>query len=55
MNVTQIPFECLSPLDGMQERNIVNLKEVQKAADIIYATSCFEPTKERMDALWNRK
>ncbi|MBQ7650790.1 MAG: hypothetical protein IJS15_07515 [Victivallales bacterium] len=51
MNVTQIPFECLSPLDGMQERNIVNLKEVQKAADVIYATSCFEPTKERMDAL----
>ena len=51
MNTSQIPFETLSTLNGMPERNGVSLKEVQKAADVIYATSCYKPTKERMEAL----
>ncbi len=51
MNITEIPFKYLSKLDGMQEREAVTLEDVQKAADVIYSTSCFKPTKERMLAL----
>ncbi|MBO4345228.1 MAG: hypothetical protein J5833_05705, partial [Victivallales bacterium] len=51
MSKTEIPFKYLSKLDGMQERESVTLEDVQKAADVIYSTSCFKPTKERMLAL----
>ena len=51
MNVTEIPFKYLSKLDGRPERTTVSLKEVQDAAEVIYNTSCLEPTKARMQAL----
>ena len=51
MNVTEIPFKYLSKLDGRPERAVVSLEEVQRAAEVIYNTSCLKPTKERMLAL----
>ncbi|MBQ6470846.1 MAG: hypothetical protein IJJ33_02585, partial [Victivallales bacterium] len=51
MKASEIPFKYLSKLDGRPERDSVRLGEVQRAAEVIYNTSCLKPTKERMLAL----